>query len=485
MLKVIGGEQEGEFKAIASGALPDGKPVIINSDGTVSVVALDSQTESVGSPTTFETGQSTLYTHSATFDPSTNRVVIAYTDNENSQYGTVVVGTATSSSISFGTPVVFNSLITEGISCAYDANAQKVVIAYDNNGSSSDGTAIVGTVSGTSISFGTAAVFDSGVIEFTAIAYDSDSQKVVIAYSDRNIADGAAVVGTVSGTSISFGSQTSFDSNLIKAPSVVYDTNAQKIVVVYSRDDANDYGYAAVGTVSGTSISFGTSVAFDTDGIITDTDLVYDTNAQKVVVVYRNNTTYGRAKVGTVSGTSISFGSATTFSGGNLNEPTASYDANAQKVVVAYRDRTVTPNAGKVTVGTVSGTSISLQPLLNMKQGKAILTLALTTLMYKRVVIAYRDDNDSENSKALVYRTPYSRTNLTSENYIGISSGGTVADAGNSTVDIIGTVNKAQTGLTAGQQYFVQGNGTLSTTADDPSVLAGTAISATDLVVKT
>ena len=472
---------EGILKAAASGTLPNGKPVVVNTDGTVSVVGVDSQTQNAGSPTTFETVQSTLYTHSAVFDASTNRVVIAYTNN----YGTAIVGTVSGTSISFGTPVVFNAATTEGISCAYDANAQKVVVAYDNNGSSSDGTAIVGTVSGTSISFGTAVVFDSGVIEFTAIAYDSDSQKVVIAYSDRNIADGAAIVGTVSGTSISFGSQSSFDSNLIKAPSVVYDTNAQKIVVAYSRDDSNDYGYAAVGTVSGTSISFGSSVLFDSDGVVYDTDLVYDSNEQKVVVVYRNLTTNGRAKVGTVSGTSISFGSAATFSSGNLQEPTASYDANAQKVVVAYRDRTVSPNVGLVCAGTVSGTSISFTTPLQFESGESNFNATTYDSNAQRVIIAFRDDNDSQKSKALVYRAAYSRTNLTSENYIGISSGGTYASGSTATVKIIGNTSDDQSSLTAGQSYFVQTDGTIGLTADDPSVFAGTAISATKLIVKT
>jgi hypothetical protein len=46
-------------------------------------------------------------------------------------------------------------------SIAYDANAQKVVIAYRDGGNSNYGTAIVGTVSGTSISFGTPVVFES------------------------------------------------------------------------------------------------------------------------------------------------------------------------------------------------------------------------------------------------------------------------------------------------------------------------------------
>ena len=53
------------------------------------------------------------------------------------------------------------------------------------------------------------------------------------------------------------------------------------------------------------------------------------------------------------------------------------------------------------------------------------------------------------------------------------------------TIDIIGTVNKDQSSLTAGQQYFVQADGTLGLTADSISVIAGTALSATELLVST
>ena len=75
--------------------------------------------------------------------------------------------------------------------------------------------------------------------------------------------------------------------------------------------------------------------------------------------------------------------------------------------------------------------------------------------------------------------------NLTSENYIGMSQGGSVADGSSATVDIIGSLSTNQSGLTAGQSYYVQVDGTIDTTPATPEVFAGTAISATSLVVKT
>jgi len=73
----------------------------------------------------------------------------------------------------------------------------------------------------------------------------------------------------------------------------------------------------------------------------------------------------------------------------------------------------------------------------------------------------------------------------TAVNYIGISTGGTYARGSNATIKIIGNTSDEQSSLTAGQAYYVQTDGTLGLTAADPSVFAGTAVSATKLLVKT
>ena len=73
-------------------------------------------------------------------------------------------------------------------------------------------------------------------------------------------------------------------------------------------------------------------------------------------------------------------------------------------------------------------------------------------------------------------------SNLTAENFIGISNGA-YSDGQTATIQIAGSVDDAQSSLTSGQQYYVQGDGTLSETADSPSVLAGTAVAATKLMI--
>tara|TARA_R110000850_G_scaffold148890_1_gene271307 strand:- start:188 stop:676 length:489 start_codon:yes stop_codon:yes gene_type:complete len=61
----------------------------------------------------------------------------------------------------------------------YDPVAEKIVIFYDDN--TGDSAFIVGTVSGTSISFATAVLFDSSVGKFFAPTYDSLNRKTVVA----------------------------------------------------------------------------------------------------------------------------------------------------------------------------------------------------------------------------------------------------------------------------------------------------------------
>ena len=56
MLRVIGNDESlpRQEHAVASGTLPNGKPVVVNADGTVSVVSETSVSQSVGSPTRYD-----------------------------------------------------------------------------------------------------------------------------------------------------------------------------------------------------------------------------------------------------------------------------------------------------------------------------------------------------------------------------------------------------------------------------------------------
>ncbi len=472
-----------KLEATASGALTTGATVVINSDGTVSVVSEDSATQSIGTSAIFETGSTTNI--SSAYDANSQKIVIAYRDNANSDQGTAVVGTVSGTSITFGTPVVFETGNTANTSVSYDANAQKVVIVYNDENNSSKGTAIVGTVSGTSISFGTAAVFDAtGFSDHLASAYDANAQKTVIAWRDAgNTNNGKAVVGTISGTSISFGSSATFNSASSTYTSIAYDSNAQKVVISYQDAGNASYGTSVVGTISGTSISFGSETVFEsatTEFISSD----FDGNSNKVVISYKDggNSNYGTAVVGTVSGTSISFGTPVVFESASTEVTSTSYDANAQRVIISYRDHG-NSEYGTLIVGTVSGTSITFGTAVVFESAAVEYISSAYDANAEKIVVSYRDKGNSDQGTSIVFQAAYTSVNLTSENFIGFSKGD-YSDAETATIQLIGSVDENQSSLTAGQSYYVQTDGTLSTTADDPSVFAGTSVAATKIIVK-
>ena len=61
-----------------------------------------------------------------------------------------------------GSAAIFNIPYSNAMSSTYDSGSNKIIVIYNNNATPANGYAVVGTVSGTSISFGTAVVFNSG-----------------------------------------------------------------------------------------------------------------------------------------------------------------------------------------------------------------------------------------------------------------------------------------------------------------------------------
>jgi hypothetical protein len=74
-------------------------------------------------------------------------------------------------------------------------------------------------------------------------------------------------------------------------------------------------------------------------------------------------------------------------------------------------------------------------------------------------------------------------SNLTSSNYIGLSSAA-VTTGQTATIQVISNTNTNQTALSIGKYYYVQLNGTLALTPDTTSVYAGISLSATSLLIK-
>ena len=322
--------------------------------------------------------------------------VVAYYDGGNSSYGTAIVGTVSGNTISYGAEYVFNAAITYELS-ATTLDATHFVVTYRDNGNFDYGTAIVGTVSGgNTISYGAEYVFNSGTTYGTS-SVTLDAAHFVVTYRDAgNSYYGTAIVGTVSGGDIiSYGAEYVFNNaNTYYNSAATLD--AAHFVVAYADGGNSFYSTAIVGTVSGSTITYGAEYVFNdaySNGYSPTT-----LDATHFVVVYADNGNgdYGTAVVGTVSGGDIiSYGAEYVFKSSSTSAVSATTLDNTRFVVAYYRFSCYAK------VGTVSGNTITYGTEFLFNSGTTNVCSA-TTLDADLFVISYRDDSHSSYGTAIV-----------------------------------------------------------------------------------
>lgn len=167
----------------------------------------------------------------------------------------------------------------------------------------SDGT--VSQISGTATSFsaGTTANLPSNRTgSYSATAYDPVNQKVLVLVQYSSYLMG--YVGTISGTTITYGSEYQIVTSSVGDISVAYDTVNNKFVVLYTTANTQR---AKVLTVSGTAISAGAEkILTNSAGYAGGNDIAYNSVfGNFVVVAYDNNNIYTSLWLLTISGTSV------------------------------------------------------------------------------------------------------------------------------------------------------------------------------------
>jgi len=298
---------------------------------------------------------------------------------------------------------------------------------------------IIGAVSGTSLSFGSAADFNNNTVS-TGVAFDSSNNKVVVAYEDDANSDyTAARVATIdsSDNSVTFGTEVNVEEANTAYQRIVFDSNSSKVVVIYRHYDGSAYsGRAKVGTVSGTNISFGSSTTFHS-GNFSQPDIEFDSSNNKVVIVYANeaSSAVGTAIVGTVSGTSISFGSAVVFNNGDTSTMGLTFDTTQNHFVIAYRDQGDSNKANAI-IGTVDGTSISFGTEASLTSGAALYIKCAYDSNADKVLVSYQDGANSDYGTAVVATAS---TDLTIGQTYFVQTDGTLSTSADDPSVIAGT----------------------------------------------
>jgi len=463
------------FTATAKGAISNGDLVSLQTDGKVATTTGLSDTTGVGTTRAFDSGATGQQSYS--FDPDQNRLCIAFVDTGHSNRGKVstlyLTGSGTSREYQQQNQGTFDTTSTtmSALASCYDTTNSKTVIVYTKG---SDNYGVVGNLSSPSsaMTFGTAVEFDTSIAAlYLDICHDSGNNRVVAVYRG-SAGKPTAIVGTVSGTTLTWGTPVTIENTSCAWTRCAYDETNGKVIIAYM-DDSNTYdkGRAVVGTVSGTSISFGTIVDLPRNTRRQRyIDLDYDPTSGKMVVATEDGQfNWQMGFVGTVSGTSISFGATSWLNTSN----------NAGQNIVTRQTFSGEVNCMAQAAGYVKGVTVSGTTLSATSSIAPIYPHAQSEGAFDSVsgVTAYAYFN---NGVRPAFNT-YDISNT--DEWIGVADAD-YADGATATVQLVGSVDDAQSGLTTGSKYYLQTDATLGTTAGTPEIYVGTALSSTKILIK-
>ena len=342
---------------------------------------------------------STYYLSVSALD-STHFVVV-YRDYGNSSYGTAIIGTISDSTISYSSEYVFNSATTYYISVSA-LDSTHFVVGYQDGGNSYYGTAIIGTISGSTITYGSEYVFNKASTYNISVSA-LDSTHFVVGYCDSGNSEyGTAIIGTISGSTISYGSEYVFNS--AGTYSISVSTLDSTHFVVGYRDGGNSYyGTAIIGTVSGSTISYGSEYVFnsaDTSYISVST-----LDSTHFVVGYRDggNSNYGTCIIGTISDSTISYGSEYVFNSATTYDISVSA-LDSTHFVVGYQDGG-NSYYGTAIIGTISGSTITYGSEYVFNKASTY-NISVSALDSTHFVVGYCDSGNSEYGTAILGTIP-------------------------------------------------------------------------------
>lgn len=317
--------------------------------------------------------------------------VVAYGDS-STHYGYARVGLINGNAITWGAINAFNSAATTEIAIAA-LDSTHFVVTYKDSGDSSHGTARIGLVSGTTISsYGTENEFNSTSTDGTSVT-SLDSTHFVVGYerySSGAIFYGYTRVGSVSGTTITYGAESLANSGATGYVSIGT-LDSTHFVIAYKDIGGSSYCVAKIGLVSGTTVSsYGTASTANS----ADTDYISVTGLDSThfAVSYRDSggTGYGYAKVGLVSSTTISsYGAENAFnSASTYHISIAALDST--HFVVVYRDD---GNSlyGTSIVGVISGITIASYGSENVFNSVTTTYTDVAMISPTDYIVVYRD----------------------------------------------------------------------------------------------
>ena len=482
-----------EITATADGAIAANKPIAITADGKVAEIKNTTVSAATGSDTDVphESGH-TPSARSICWISETKFVLFwTGTNNNNRLFG--AVGTVSGTTISYGSRTAigeYTDTYCDDVHSDYDSQSNAVVVCYRCTGSSSIGKRIKGlTVSGTTISVNSTNFSETGTTEQTKIASDQKGGFIMTYVNNSNT--WYAKAGTISNTgAIYCGSDlhiaNSVNSGYDNGAAMCYDKDSDRFVCI-SRVSSNLHQWlcSRTGTTvvnqhqNGSPSNITGSVGSSMVGIAYD-----EVNKKFFIIAKHSSNTNLYYTIKTMNGTDNA------LSGGNTHQElftsnidvlgNMSFDKASGKFFWMFADSTgqntkfltITINHNNNTASVSSETIAS-----HKEQGGAIVGCSGDGKVFTAV-----DKSDDSDINTRIKQFEVTTSNLRAKNFIGFSDAA-YSDGNTATVKVASNTT-TQSGLTPASTYYVQEAGTLSTLADDPSVVAGIAIASDKLLIK-
>lgn len=311
---------------------------------------------------------------------SATQAIIAYeySPASGTDFGRASILTISGTTIqSVGSPVQFGDFeMTNITGMALDAS--KFVIVYaDKRGESTssnyDGTAVVGVVSGSTLSFQTSGAYNESTFSTTSIGYPTvkkvSSTRILIGYEDGGTSGdpGEVVLGDLSGNSFTFETPVQVHSSVVgstsgRVPVGVIDNST--FVVGYSDETVSTpkKAYVKIGTInSDKSITLSSAIEYEGATDFTGTSNasaikeVHDASIQVLSgnefgVVYTGNVSgdKGYLRIGERSGNSVSFGDRVAYHSAFQTDDNVILSNSSDAFYIFFIDETNTPSKDRV-----------------------------------------------------------------------------------------------------------------------------------------
>lgn len=262
-----------------------------------------------------------------------------------------------------GSDLFFGDIVNIDATAQSNRHSLDYVPDQDNfifvwNDTSNNLYANVLTASGSTYVPGTRFTVNAGANLYSSVVYDPVNKKAVVAYQEVTTLYGAAKLLTVSGTTITAGTSSIFQSATCTYLKTAFDPVNTKTFIGYG---AASKGYVVVGTAEAANLAVGTPVQYTDVALTEPPAMSYDVGDDCCVLSYRYSNTQGRSIPVFSSGYVLTAGSESTFIVNNVDLVQSTYSLDVDRVYVAYRNVTSGTRAYAVT----SAESYYYTPLIN------------------------------------------------------------------------------------------------------------------------